>query len=49
MEAVERRYLTESLRQSGGDKTRAAQLLQVSERTVWYQLKKYGLVGSRGP
>ena len=45
VEAVERRYLAEALRQSGGNKTRAAQLLQVSERTVWYKLKKYGLGG----
>lgn len=48
VEAVERRYLIEALRQSGGNKTRAAQLLRVSERTVWYKLKKYGLGGGGG-
>lgn len=40
---VESRYVSEALRRSEGNKTRAAALLKVSERTVWNKVKKYGL------
>ena len=43
VQALERRMIGEALRQSGGNKTRAAQLLRISERSIWYKLKKYGL------
>ncbi|HSW15035.1 MAG TPA: sigma-54 dependent transcriptional regulator [Solimonas sp.] len=43
VEALERRLIAEALRQSGGNKTRAAQLLHISERSIWYKLKKYGM------
>ncbi len=37
-EALEQRLITEALRQSGDNKRRAATLLGVSERTLWYKL-----------
>ena len=49
VEALETRLITEALRRGGGNKTRAAQLLQISERSVWYKLKKYGLGGGGEP
>ncbi|WP_020649600.1 sigma-54-dependent transcriptional regulator [Solimonas variicoloris] len=41
--AVEARYIREALRRSGNNKTRAAALLNVSERTVWNKIKRYGI------
>jgi two-component system response regulator AtoC len=32
-----------ALLQTGDNKTRAARVLDISERTLWYKLKKYGL------
>jgi len=40
---LEIRMIGEALAQSGGNKTRAAQLLRISERSIWYKLKKYRL------
>ncbi len=40
---LERRYISLALERSGGNKTKAARLLEISERTLWYKLKKYGL------
>ena len=37
-EALEQRLIAEALRQSGDNKRRAATLLGVSERTLWYKL-----------
>ena len=37
-EALEQRMIAEALRQSGDNKRRAAALLGVSERTLWYKL-----------
>lgn len=48
VEALEQRYLAAALRQAGGNKVRAAQILKISERSIWYKLKKYGL-GSGEP
>ena len=45
VEALERSLITQALRESGGNKSRAAQKLQISERSIWYKLKKYGLGG----
>jgi DNA-binding NtrC family response regulator len=40
----ERGYLVRALRRTGGHKTRAAQLLDVSRKTLWLKLKRHGLV-----
>jgi len=40
---LETRLLTQALQISAGNKAKAARLLQVSERTLWYKLKKYGI------
>ncbi|MDP9140557.1 MAG: sigma-54 dependent transcriptional regulator [Pseudomonadota bacterium] len=40
---LEKRMISEAMRQSGGNKSRAAQLLQISERSIFYKIKKYGL------
>ena len=41
--AVERRMVLRALQASGDNKVEAARLLGVSERTLWYKLKKYRL------
>ncbi len=46
--ALENRLLAEALRRSEGNKTRAAQLLQISERSIFYKLKKYNLGADPG-
>ena len=33
-----------ALRESDGVKARAAKLLGISERNLWYKLKKYGIM-----
>ncbi|WP_428313239.1 sigma-54-dependent transcriptional regulator [Hydrocarboniphaga sp.] len=43
VEALETQLIREALRQTRGNRTRAAQLLKISERSIWYKLKKYGL------
>ena len=43
VEALETRMISEALQRSGGNKTRAAQLLQISERSIFYKIKKYGI------
>ncbi|HFC96954.1 MAG TPA: sigma-54-dependent Fis family transcriptional regulator [Thermosulfurimonas dismutans] len=45
VELLERTRLEEALRASGGIKTRAAELLGISERVLRYKLEKYGLSG----
>ncbi|NGY05976.1 sigma-54-dependent transcriptional regulator [Solimonas terrae] len=42
---VESRYIREALRRCANNKTRAATLLNVSERTIWNKLKRYGIDG----
>ena len=49
VEALEARLIREALRQTQNNKTRAAQLLKISERSIWYKLKKYGLAGDSDP
>ncbi len=44
VELLERKRLSEALRISGGVKTRAAELLGISERVLRYKLEKYGLL-----
>ncbi len=41
VEDLEARLIDEALAQAGGNKARAAALLDISERTLWYKLKKY--------
>jgi two-component system response regulator AtoC len=41
VDALEERLITAALLQSDGNKTRAAALLGISERTLWYKLKKF--------
>lgn len=42
VEQLERRLIAQALNQAGDNKAKAARLLQISERTLWYKLKKYG-------
>lgn len=39
----EKRLITEALRKTKGQQARAAKLLEISERSIWYRIKKYGL------
>jgi len=41
--ALEKRLITAALERSGDNKSAASRLLGVSERTLWYKIKKYGL------
>lgn len=43
IEKLEQAMMREALIQTGGNKTKAARLLEISERTFWYKLKKYGM------
>jgi len=40
---LERRMIETALSRVGDNKARAARLLDISERTLWYKLKKFGL------
>ncbi len=42
VEALEKRLIERALTQAGDSKVKTAQLLQISERSLWYKLKKYG-------
>jgi DNA-binding NtrC family response regulator len=41
MDQAERESILKALKASGGVKSKAAKLLKVSERTLWYKIKKY--------
>jgi DNA-binding NtrC family response regulator len=43
LDALERTLIERALQQAGDDKPEAARQLGVSERTLWYKLKKHGL------
>ena len=43
VEALERRLIARALEQARDSKAAAARLLQISERSLWYKIKKYGL------
>lgn len=43
VEAIELRLMTAALARSGNNKAAAARLLEISERALWYKLKRYGL------
>jgi two-component system response regulator AtoC len=42
VEAVEKRLIRAALQRSGDNKSAASRLLGVSERALWYKIKKYG-------
>ncbi|MDR2875273.1 MAG: sigma-54 dependent transcriptional regulator [Methylobacillus sp.] len=42
-EALERRMIAEALKQTNGNKSKAARLLNISERSLWYKLTRYDL------
>lgn len=41
VELLERRLIQEALAKTGDNKAKAAQLLEISERSLWYKIKKY--------
>ena len=43
VEQVERKLILRALSAANDNKAQAARLLGVSERTLWYKLKRYGL------
>jgi two-component system response regulator AtoC len=43
LSTLEKRLLRAALQRSGDNKSAASRLLGVSERTLWYKIKKYGL------
>ncbi len=43
VERLERRLIHEALQQTGNNKAKAAQQLNISERSLWYKIKKYAL------
>ncbi len=43
VEALERRLIEESLNRTQDNKSRAARMLEISERSLWYKIKKYGI------
>jgi two-component system response regulator AtoC len=42
-ETLEKQLIAEALRQTGGNKSKAARLLDISERSLWYKLTRYNL------
>ena len=44
IERLERRLIASALEKVSGNKSKAARLLEVSERTLWYKIKKYQLL-----
>ena len=43
IEAVERELIAEALRETADNKSAAARRLAISERALWYKIKRYGL------
>jgi two-component system response regulator AtoC len=43
VERLEKGFIAQALQQAAGNKAKAARLLEISERAVWYKIKKYGL------
>lgn len=48
VEQFERGLISEAIEHCKGNKTKAARLLEISERTLWYKLKKYEMNYSGG-
>jgi len=45
--AFERRLIVEALNQADGVQVRAAELLGITERSLWHRLKKYDITVSK--
>ena len=43
VERLEKTLIAQALQQVAGNKAKAARLLEISERALWYKVKKYGL------
>lgn len=43
LESIEIQMISEALKQANGNKSRAAKLLEISERSLWYKLSRYHL------
>ncbi len=43
IEHLEREFIAKALAQTDGNKAKAARILDMSERALWYKVKKYGL------
>jgi transcriptional regulator with GAF, ATPase, and Fis domain len=43
LETWERQMILDALRQGGGIQARAAKILGISERSLWYRVKKLGI------
>jgi two-component system, NtrC family, response regulator AtoC len=41
---LEKQMIIEALKRTGGNKSKAARLLEISERTLWYKVSKYQLL-----
>ena len=44
---MKRKLLIEALEKSGGNQSRAAELLGISRVTVWNQMKRYGVTAQK--
>ena len=49
MEEIEREAILRALEETGGNRTRAADLLGIGLRTLQRKLKEYGQAGDDGP
>jgi len=43
VESYEKQVIQEALKKSGGDKSKAAEILDVSVRTLYYKMERYGI------
>jgi two-component system response regulator AtoC len=43
IESLEKALIQQALERSGNNKAAAARLLEISERALWYKIKRYGL------
>jgi two-component system NtrC family response regulator len=43
LEEVERQLILQALEQTGGVQVKAAELLNISERSIWHRIKKLGI------
>jgi len=46
VETLEKKLILAALTQTRGNKSRAAKLLQISERSLWYKIGRYGIKDS---
>jgi len=43
VEQLERQLIAQALAQTNGNKSKAAKVLEISERSLWYKLSQYGI------